>query len=650
MTSPQTDQDRDKILKDFLLSLKVSFKNATIYNMDHPAFVRSVENLKTHIESIFRFLSPISMGFTPQSLYLDNRFWEDEPIYSELGRLFHFRKVKSMDISHGITDDELMRFTAKITLSLRDFLREGGAGQILKTDNIHHITVEELDYSFLLKGEGEEISDIWAYLMEEGLEELDRSKLEHVTENFEHVIGKFNTEELIVNEELHRTFSKYFQYLKDSGDELYRKCAKNLVKSVVTNRKITPESKFENLKLLISDLSHQDLSSTLWEEIISDDKFDSLSFSIFSKLIEKDRHLEISTSLRDLFQMEESRNRAPEVEAKIKALLSGTSGKFISDIYRQTLTNLLKDIDFDQPLSFDHDQIRRNYWFSILNILEQTEQVEQIAEYLLALHAEWTEITDAADLFFLRHLMEVLHQKEPTLTDEEIFLKTMRMISEFIENKILEGSSDPELEYFLNRLSGSVFDVNAYLNRIFTDEKITFFLVCAYFKFFTEYLFYFNLNLEQKASNSPFLKRMVDCLGNIDTPISLVTLKAVYHMGGKSVKLKVLRTMQNLKEFDDRFLMPILKSKDLSLKGEALVLLMREEELRQQALKRLLMIQSPYGIKNKILIGHMQLLENKNLTQAAPYLEELAGRKGFWNSRIRREAKRILETWNIGNN
>lgn len=650
MTMEHIDQSRDKILKDFLLSLKVSFKNATIYNMDHPAFVRSVENLKNQIDSIFTFLSPISIGFTPQALFLDNRFWEDEPIYRELGRLFHFRKIKSMDIRQGITYDELMRFTAKITLPLRSFLREGGAGEVLKKGNIHHITVEELDYSFLLKGEGEEISDIWAYLMEEGLEELDRSKLDHVTENFEHVIGRFNTEELIVNEELHRTFSKYFKYLKDSGEDQYRKCAQNLVKSVVTNRKLTPESKFENLKLLISDLNPQDLSNTLWEEIISDDKFDSLSFSIFSKLIEKERHLEISTSLRDLFQTEESRNRSPEVEAKLKALLSGTSGKFISDIYRQTLTNLLKDIDFEQPLHFDHDRINRNYWFSMLNMLELAKETEQMVEILQSIHTEWKEIAAAADFSYLRHLTEVLHQKESNLIDEDIYPKTLSMISEFVENKILEGSTDPELEYFLNSLSRSVFDVNAYLNRIFTDEKVSFFLIRAYFKFFTEYLFYFNLNLEQKAADSVFLKKMVDCLGTIDTPISLVTLKAIYNMGAKSIKLKVLRTMQNLKEFDDRFLLPILKSKDLSLKGEALVLLMREEESRQLALNRLLLIQSPYGVNNKILLKHMQLLEGKNLTQAKHHMQELRERKGFWNSRIRREAKRILEKWDAGNN
>jgi len=41
-TDSSQDRSKDKLIKDFLLSLKVSFKNANIYNMDHPAFIRSV--------------------------------------------------------------------------------------------------------------------------------------------------------------------------------------------------------------------------------------------------------------------------------------------------------------------------------------------------------------------------------------------------------------------------------------------------------------------------------------------------------------------------------------------------------------------------------------------------------------------------------
>lgn len=639
------DASRDFLLRDFLRSLKVSFKNATIYNMEHPAFIGSVEDLQKNIEGLFPILNPIILSFTPRSLFLDERFWEGEKIYQELARLFHYRKIKTLKIRRGISYEELMKFTSNITLSLKDFLREGGAQEVITKEKLRHIHVEELDYSLLLKGEGDEISDIWSYLMEEGLEEQDSQKLTHVTENFEHVIGKFNTEELIVNEELQKTFSKYFKYLKNSGEDQYRKCAKNLIKAVVTNRKITPESKFENLKLLISDLREEDLADSLWEEIIVDDRFDSLSFSIFSKLIEKERHLDISTSLRDLFQTEDPINRQPEVKEKIQTLLSGTSSQFISEIYRQTLSNLLKNIEFGQKLNFDQDHLNRNYRYVLLNLMEQENQAEPMLESLEKISSEWTTISAEVDLKFLQNLMEVLNKHKEILNSSELSKTVFHSLSEFVENRILEGETDPELEYFLENLPKSVFDVNVYLKRMFTDKKVSVYVLQAFFKFFTEYLFYLNLNLQQNASDTAFLEKLVAALKSIDTPVSLVTLKTIYPLGNNKIKLSILQAMHMLREFDEKFLFQVLKTKDLTFKGESLALLMRYPNSRTQALDKLLNIQSPYGINNKKLRRHLGIIKNKKLTQARQHVAALTKRRGFWNYSLRQSARQILENW-----
>jgi hypothetical protein len=639
------DVRRDLVFKDFLRALKVGFKNASIYNLEHPAFISSVENLKNIIDTIFGFLSPLSLSFTPRSLYMDERFWEGEKIYQELGRLFHFRKIKTLDIRPGVTYDELIIFTSKVTLPLKDFFREGGASEVISREKIRHITVEELDYSLLLKGEGEEIADVWSYLMEEGLAEHDPQKLAQVTESFEHVIGKFNTEELIVNDELQRTFADYFTHLKDTSEEKYRKCANSLVKAVITNRKITTDSKFENLKLLISDLREEDLAGSIWEEIISDDTFDSLSFSIFSKLIEKERHLEISTSLRDLFQSDDPVNRQPEVEEKIKALLSGTSSKFISEIYRQTLENLLQQIDFDQKLVFDHTQLQRNCRYVFLNILEKEMTPEHMLYSLNLISREWDEITAKRDYTFLQCLLAVLKQKEQSLGSEAAYINMVLAISEFVEKSILDENTDPELEHLILSFEKSALDVNTYLERMFTDEKISPLILKAYFRFFTEYLFYFDLNLKQKTPSAAFLEKAIASLKTIDTPMSLVTLKAIYSIGDDTIKLTVLQAMFFLNEVDDKFLFSVLKSKDQVKRGEALALLMRHERTRTQALDRVFGIQSPYGIKNRLLIRDIGTVDRKKLSQARSYLSGLKKRRGFWNKRLRAEAAQVLERW-----
>lgn len=638
--------DRDGLIKDFFTTLKVAFKNATIYNPEHPAFQKTVVDLMAKTEALLTAINPLTIGFTTHSLFVDNRFWEADKTFVELARLFHFRKLKLLEIRQGITADELMRFASKITLPLKEFIKEGGAQNILKKEKILHIAVEELDYSQLLKGEGEEIQEIWPYLMIEAVEENDSQKLHHMAESFERVIGKFNTEDLIQNEELHKNFAKFFKYLKDTGEEKYRSCARELLKSVLKGGKKTgPESKFENLKLLISDLKEEDLASTLWEEIISDDKFDSLSFSVFSKLIAKDRHLKISTSLRELFQSGDPINRRPEVEEKIRTLLSGTSGKFISEIYRQTLANLLSEISFEKRISFDHQRLQRNYRFLLLNALDKETQTSPAAKTLERIQEEWGRICQDKDLEYLKCLLEVLPKKKKELAGEPIYQETRTSISEFVENLILEGESSPDLDSFIGRLGESIFDRNIYLEKIFVQKTVTPTLLRAFFGFFTQYLFDFNARLQQKASDTRLLEKIAQSLKFIDTPISFVTLKKVFSLGDRPVKLMTLKIMQHLTEYDEKFLFSILETKEMSIKAEALVLLMRNEKAKQSAFRKLLDIESPYGIRNRTIAGHIKIVEEKNLREARPHLESLSQRKNFWNRKVREAASRVLEKW-----
>lgn len=642
------DTKREKLYKDLFTSLKIAFKNASIYNMEHPAFVKAVESLKHDLDAIFPLLNPIILSFTPRSIFLDGTYWENEKIYVELGKLFHFRKIKTIELKSGITYEELMRFASKLTLSLKAFLRAGGASNILEQERIRHITVEELDYSLLLKGEGEEVNDVWEYLLQEAVAEADESKIEQVTGSFGTVIKGFNTEDLIKNEEMHKNFEQFFDYLKENEDKQYRRCAKDLIKAVVTNKKITTESKFENLKLLISDLKEEDLASTLWEEILIDDDFDTISFSIFSKLMEKNRHEKICTSLTDLFHSDDSRNRNPEVKEKIQNLLAGTSSKFTSEIYRKTLTFLLNDITFDEKLTFNQLHLDRNFRFSLLNMLEKLTAIEDITELLQLIHNEEEKIAQYEDYEFLKFLDEVLNQKSALFPENAEIIKSREYISYFFERAILRGESSLEFDIFLDNRKKSLFDVNMYIDKIFTEKRVSPYLLRSYFTFFTEYIFYLILNLEQKKSDIKFSEKVIDCLQLIDSPITLVVLKGMYSSCPAAIKFKILKAMHHLSEIDEKFLLPILKTKDMSMKGEALVLLMRSDNYRTEALDKLLNIQSPYGLKNKRLLAHLTIVDSNNLKEAEEYLKILSKRKGFWNKKIRIRANEIQERWHAG--
>jgi hypothetical protein len=644
---PALPADKDELIRSMTRALRVAFKMASMYNPDHPAFKSSVNDLLAKVEALFAFINPLSIGFSPHALLIDGRFWEGERTYMDLAQLFHFRKIRRLEIRPGLPHTEFMRFASKIMLPVKMFIKEGGAQAIVKREAIIHIAVDTLDYKVLLQGEGEEIKDIWPYLLMEAVEEDDSAKFEELAGSFGKVVGKFNTEDLIQNEELHKNFTRFFHYLKDSSQEKYRLASKQLLKTIVSARKTPAESKFENLKLLISDLGEEDLASTLWEEIIGNDKFDSLSFSIFSRIIDKERHKKIATSLHALFHTENPQNRRAETESKLRILMSGMSSSLHSEIYRQTLSNLLNEIDFEQRLALDHTLLQRNYRFLLLVLLSRESQRERILVQIDRVGEEWERIVQENDFEFLLAYHEVLESRSSDLAAEAPLGEALRSIAEHVEGCLLQGETRPEIDTFVERLGRSLHDWDAYEATVFKDRIVSPSLLRACFLFFPDEAEAFEAAIKKRSSDSELLGRLADALRLIDTPRSLDLLKRIYEAGDAGVKVKALQAMQNLKEYDEAFLFPILARTNELLQAEALVLLMRHERTKHVAFTKLFGLASPYGIRNRTLLRSLGIVSRYGLREAAPYIIPLTERKDFWNRKVRQAAEKLLETWGL---
>jgi hypothetical protein len=211
---------------------------------------------------------------------------------------------------------------------------------------------------------------------------------------------------------------------------------------------------------------------------------------------------------------------------------------------------------------------------------------------------------------------------------------------------ILQGELSFYFVYFIETIEQSTLDVNVYLEHIFTQTKVTPYTLRAFFKFFKEYLFYFNLNLDEYSADRRFIEKMIENIGMIDSPISWVTLKYIFQQGERGIKIKVLQAMQNLSRHDSKFLIPILKSKDFHLKSEAFYIMMQDKDLSNEILQKLLSISSPFGIRNKQLYENLRIIQEKKVSTAKPYLLSLSKRRYFFNRKLREQANGILEKWN----
>ena len=638
---------KEETIKDFLNTLKISFKNASMYGIEHPAFSESIGKLKDKINSLFRFLIPISLGFTTNSLFIDGRFWEKLQLFQEIASTFHFRKLKGIEIIEGITTDELVYFISRLSISSKDVIKRGGPSKILDKEKLPHIAFEELDYYELLKGTGEEIKDIWVVLLQEALETKNDQKIRELADSFEKVIKAFETDEIVESSELIETLSEFFANLETTDEKKYRECAKEFVQTMIRSKKLLSETESQNLLNITTKFKGKDMAGTFWEEILTDDSFNSLNLDIFTKLIKKEKQEGVAHFIANIFRKNESLQSNPKVLEKMEALLSDSSSPMISEIYRNTLASLLREITFNDELSFHDDILFMNYRFMLINLIEREENKNEISAVLQKLLGEWEKITKKKDYECVKAIYDTLEKKKEKLSSESVYREMSNNITGFIEKEILQGEMSFYFDYFINAFERSTLDVNVYLKKIFTEGNITPYTLGAFFKFFKEYLFYFNINLEQYSSDSQLIKRMIDSLRMIDSNISLLTLKDIYFLGERRVKIDVLQAMQNLTSYDAKFLLPILREKDLRLKAEAFVILIKDKDNRDNMLKTLFSIPSPFGIKNKRLMENIKIVDQKEIKDAAPYIIALSRKKNFWNKRLRTHARRVLEKWNV---
>ncbi|MEN6312151.1 MAG: hypothetical protein ABFD80_11520, partial [Acidobacteriota bacterium] len=312
---------------------------------------------------------------------------------------------------------------------------------------------------------------------------------------------------------------------------------------------------------------------------------------------------------------------------------------------RQTLSNLLTEISFDQKTTFDHQFLEKNYRFILLNLLAREPAGVTAVAHLARIVEEWERIDQEQDFEFLNGLFEVLESRAGELGGEPSALKLRKSISDLVEMDILRGDVRPELDQFIEKLGESVHDRQDYFDRIFKDKVVTPTLLKACFRFFVSSLDEFDQAVKRRASDSDLLGRLADSLKFLDTPTSMAELKTIYPLGDAGVKVRVLQAMQNLQEFDEVFLFSVLGSKNPLIQAEALILLMRHERTRHVAISTLFKLQSPYGIRNKALLRHIRIVEERDLRAADPYIDPLAQRRDFWMRKVRQEAERVLEKW-----
>lgn len=640
--------DREKASLEFLKGLKIVFNNASAYPKDHPYFIKSVAAFKKKIDELSASLKPIKINFSTDSLFVEGLYLDTSALHAELASIFHSRKIKSIQINEGITIDELVYFISEASIPPRNLLRAGGLQHLLQKEKTPHISAEEIDYSQLLKGEGDECKDVWIYLFREAQAQKNSMKLEELADSFERMVGKFKAKDIFEDPELNKTIQDFLANIKMHNKEKFARCSKALLRSVLKDKYASERYDAEDIKMFFKGAGEEIFAETLWEEIATNEYFDSLSFKLFSRLIETGKHQEIASLLEDKLVASKHLEDSPRLKKKLKELFSVTEVSYVSGIYRHALSALLKSTPSEDKLMFDRGLMLANYRLILLNLALEEPDKEKLKSILEILKKEFDRVIQERNWEYISNVLEILDRKKTEDVSLAPLYEGLEMhLLGLVEQMVFESSIPADFEYFMESIRHSSTTADFYINKIFNEKGNTFFVLKLFLKFFSGDLSLFYKALDKKYADLEFIEQMIDNLQGIDSLAAIAILKHIYFISNNLLKIEILRVMQDLPRYDKDFLLSILKNDYVILKQEALLALLRDEKTRKEAVDILLSVPNRWGRKNKVLLDNMSVIETAELKEAGDRLVSLSRGWPFWKREVRKKAKEVLKKWNV---
>lgn len=637
--------NKEEILEDFFRSLRVALTNAFSYSKDHPYFIKSVESFKLQLEATLAVLNLLKIGITNSGLVVDARNLIRSGFYDELARLLHQRKIKSIEIRRGASLEELIQFLSVISMPQKEIFGNGGINTILQKKQLAHFTIEELDYSIFLHGEGRECADLWGHMFKDALKTEDAAGIEELADNFGSLIKQINEKDIFGDKELFGDINEFLVYLKDKDKDKFDKCAKDAFLGLLHNKKSINEEKLAKFKLIFNSLKQEDFSALLWEGLLKEDNFDSLSLQLFSKISNPEDAGKISASFSKKINGAQYLRDNPKVVKKIQNLLGVTKDDSLSAVYRNTLESLVKGISFSGKLFFDQKMLRENYRHIVLSMLITEQNKDSLQLAAGTLEKELANIINDEDFVFLTELGSQLDKRN----NEAIYscIDLRKKFSESIENIVLGGQLPFEQESLIEMVKAPGREINFYLDKIFTVGGASKQILRLFFRLFAGNLGAFYARIEQKLADTEFLASLLDALSELDAPVTLDVLEYIYTCANQLIKLEVLKALRKLGKVDTAFLMRQLNTDSLALRRALLSVLALDAKAREPALDLLLKIPSPWGTKNKLLIENTQIVFELGLKEAVSRVADLTNRRFFWNKGLRDKANDILKEWNV---
>jgi len=634
-------------LNEFLTGLRLCLKRFALYPEGHPAQKAFLVELKNKLDKLLFPEKSFWLGVTTKALRLQDGTWLTDKLHEEMARYLHSRRIQSLEIQAGLTEEELSLFLKLLAKSPKADSFSSEELQVPQKEGFPHIKIQWLDYSLLLAEHGEEIKEVWSYLFDQALKSRQNQQLDQAASYLIKSLNRSSVCELVSDERQWPLWPDFFSSLREKKVKSFKPAISAVVKNLLTRpEQLTSPALEEKFQGLLENFDEETLASCLSEAFREDPSFDASKLGLWFRLTRTKKHGMMATLFERNLETKLTQWPASFLRDKFTRLIQGYSINPYPEAYYQAFLSLLKKVPEESRRQLDRESLRRHEISLHLLFLGRSQEPETIFDSLSFLSRNLNRMMEAGEFPLLREFHYWLSERQAILASHEEYLPTLKRLTAFIEEKILKEENFPDLDYFVANLKKSALGLNYYLQTIFGEGRVSPAILKLFFRFFLEHIFYFDINLDEKAEDKAFLEKMIVSLAEVDSPASFVTLKNIFNFGEPDLRRKVLLAMQRLSTFDENFLWPHLLQRPLSWQKEALLLLKKKPASLERALKMLLGHSSPFGLRNKLLIEAAQLVGEMGLIEALPYLQALARRPFFWNYRLRKEVRKVLRFLN----
>ncbi|MEM7816669.1 MAG: hypothetical protein QXZ20_02020 [Candidatus Aenigmatarchaeota archaeon] len=636
--------EKEELINDFLKVFKITLHQVSIYPPNHPIFIRTLNDFKLKLELLFQLFNSVNINFTSSSLILNDKIFEKDKLYEEIAQFFHYRRIKNIEFRKGVSLEELISFFSKICLSIKDILKAGGLPNLLKTENLQCICIEELDYSYFLKKINIKEREICTYLLKKILDKNDEEEIVCFSETLQEEIRYTKIMDILGDEDFVQNIFSLFKFLKERGK--HHKFLKTIVSLVLDEKEELQKESLKRLNILFSNFDIEDIAEELGKKLANTEEFNVLGFKLFLNLLDEDKHKRIA----ELFSKDSYKiiKNSLTFKKNIEKLLLLPKENSFPETYKKLLSLYLEKISFkESSIILDKSLVIKNYHSLLFNLLSEEKNEKKIKLILEKISQELEKLIDQKNLDYLYDFFITFNtfKNENIVSSillEDIYLK----ISKFIQILISKGEDVIRFQIMVENLDKKFLDFNFYLEELLKRKDNFLIILKILFKFFPENLKIFYERLNRVIKNDKFVLGLIDNLKEIDNPITLEILKHIYFLTqNKFVKLGVLRAMENLSNFDKLFLFSILEKEPI-FKKEALLILKKQSFLLEEALRLFLFFPNFLGFKNKLLKENLAIIEELEIEEAKKYLTVLSQKKFFWNREVRKLASKILLKYN----